>query len=259
MMIKHWHITGDLHGRMQRLYGLKFDNPSEHAVIVLGDFGINYFGDESENIKKQMVNNKGFKIYAVRGNHEKRPEDVPGMIKQFDDNVGGDVYYQPAYPNIRYFDNYGEYMINDMRTLVIGGAYSVDKFYRLTSGFQWFKNEQLNEIERMDCAEIASRGLYDLVLSHTCPYSWRPTDLFLSSIDQTTVDNTMEVWMNGIKDTCDWKTWCFGHYHDDRWIRRSENHDVFMLYENVVYLNELFNGFSEDVVFTDDPKVNYPA
>ena len=32
-----------------------------------------------------------------------------------------------------------------------------------------------------------------------------------------------------------------------------------MLYENVIYLNELFNGFSEDVVFTDDPKVNYPA
>ena len=90
-MIKYWHITGDLHGRMQRLYDLKFDNPAVHAIIVLGDFSINYFGDESENIKKQMVNNKGFKIYAVRGNHERRPEDVPGMIKQFDVNVGGDV------------------------------------------------------------------------------------------------------------------------------------------------------------------------
>ena len=55
MMIKNWHITGDLHGNLSRLYRLKFDNPEEHAIIVLGDFGINYYGDTSENIKKQLL------------------------------------------------------------------------------------------------------------------------------------------------------------------------------------------------------------
>lgn len=258
-MIKCWHICGDLHGNLSRLYHLKFDNPEEHGIIILGDFGLNYYLDESENFKKQSLNNKGFKVYAVRGNHEMRPKEVFGMTKVFDPDVGGEVYLQYDYPNIRYFDNYGEYMINNLRTLVIGGAYSVDKYYRLSAGFRWFRNEQLNEAERTECAEIASRGSYDLVLSHTCPYSWRPTDLFLSTIDQTTVDNTMEIWMNSLKNNCDWKVWCFGHYHDDRWIRRSEKHDVFMFYREIVYLNELFTGLNEETILTDDPKVNYPV
>lgn len=29
-----------------------------------------------------------------------------------------------------------------MKTIVIGGAYSVDKFYRLSKGYNWFEDEQ---------------------------------------------------------------------------------------------------------------------
>ena len=40
------------------------------------------------------------------------------------------------------------YNINGKSILVIGGAYSVDKEYRLLKGWSWFKDEQPNkEIE----------------------------------------------------------------------------------------------------------------
>ena len=57
---------------------------------------------------------------------------------------------------------------------------------------------------------------FDLVLTHTCPLDWEPTDLFIGGIDQTKVDTSMEVWMNTLKDKISWKVWLFAHFHTDR-------------------------------------------
>lgn len=69
----------------------------------------------------------------------------------------------------------------------------------------------------MKSAEIHfSDKYYDFIFSHTCPISWEPNDLFLSMIDQSTVDKTMEVWMDKFEKKFLWKHWLFGHYHADR-------------------------------------------
>ena len=60
---------------------------------------------------------------------------------------------------------------------------------------------------------------YDVILTHTCPISWEPTDLFLSGLDQSSVDKTMELWLDKVKQNIDWSIWLFGHYHDDRLMR----------------------------------------
>ena len=60
---------------------------------------------------------------------------------------------------------------------------------------------------------------FDFVFTHTCPLSWEPTDLFLSAIDQSTVDNSMEVWLDSFKDKINWDVWLFGHFHADRMER----------------------------------------
>ena len=39
---------------------------------------------------------------------------------------------------------------------------------------------------------LAQSDSYDLVLSHTCPIIYEPTDLFLFVVDQSTVDKTTE-------------------------------------------------------------------
>ena len=59
---------------------------------------------------------------------------------------------------------------------------------------------------------------FDYVLSHTAPLSKEPTHLFLSNIDQSTVDKSMEEFLEKIKNQIEFKKWFFGHYHSDEII-----------------------------------------
>jgi 3-oxoacid CoA-transferase subunit A len=220
-MIQHVIITGDTHGRpIERIHKIceiyPHYKPEETIVIILGDAGINYYLNKSEWKNKKYLNELGYQVYCVRGNHEERPQNIAGMSYVYDDQVGGHVWWESEFPNIHYFADYGKYYILGRRFAVIGGAYSVDKFWRLESGNKWFPQEQLSVEEREHAEDILNKGEYDFVLTHTCPLSWQPTDLFLSFIDQSKVDNSMEVWLDEIKEKFTWKYWLFGHYHGNR-------------------------------------------
>lgn len=258
-MIKYWYFTGDTHGSglMGRLYNIKQmpevgATPSTIGVIILGDVGLNYYFDSRDKKLKDKVNRLGYQIYCVRGNHEARPQDVEGMGLQYDENVHGMVYCEADYPNIKYFKDFGIYQIFRYKIGVIGGAYSVDKKYRLLNGWQWFWNELLNENELQECLELfANQETFDLILSHTCPYQWRPTDLFLSCIDQSQVDTSMEEFLDMIQEPlCKWTRWAFGHYHDDRLVRPG----AIMLYHKIISLDELMGNHMELQDFVIDPK-----
>ena len=187
------------------------------AVIILGDVGTNYYLDERDRLSKQALSSYPFTFYCVRGNHEARPSDIGSMRRIWDDEVSGHVWIEDEFPNIRYFEGWGFYWIDGLRTLVIGGAYSVDKHYRLMVGAQWFENEQLTQREMDECERMALfRPDFDLVLSHTCPLTFQPTDLFLRGLDQSTVDNSMEIWMDSLARKLKWGLYLFGHYHSDR-------------------------------------------
>ena len=91
-------------------------------------------------------------------------------------------------------------------------------------------NEHLDAKERAEIFEKVRGNSYDVVLTHTCPSSWRPVDLFLPQIDQSTVDNTMEDWLEDVKNSITWGRWCFGHYHADR-IERENVKQFYFCYE----------------------------
>lgn len=240
-MIKKWIITGDTHGQVvSRLGNIthNMDNivPEETAVIILGDAGLNYYLNKTDRKNKQYSSNYGLRIYCVRGNHEARPQNIEGMKLVDDSDVGGKVYMEEKFPLIRYFVDGGEYTIDGKSVLVIGGAYSVDKYYRLAranGGFSgWFEDEQLSAEER---AEIKMKLLgkrFDLVLTHTAPITWEPTDLFLRGIDQSTVDKSMEIWLKEIAMSVMWSHWLFGHYHADR-IEAPHVEQFFNEYEDL--------------------------
>ena len=221
-MVKKFWITGDTHGAVTpRLDVLLCEEdfiPEENALIILGDVGLNYYLSKKDQRHKREVENKGVYVYCVRGNHEARPKDVEGMRRIHDENVNGTVWIENEFPHIRYFCDWGIYEINGLRTLVVGGAYSVDKHYRLSRGMIWHENEQLSAGEMDSCFSNLTREprSFDLVLTHTCPLSLQPTDLFLGFIDQSSVDNSMEIWMEKLAKAIDWKIWLFGHYHADR-------------------------------------------
>lgn len=224
-MVKYY-VTGDTHGRVyDRIIKYIGTCPAELAAfIILGDAGFNFYLNKTDGKEKQKCQDTGHIFYCVRGNHEERPENIPTMEKWEDTEIGGVVFREPQFPNIRYLIDGEVYTFNGHSALVVGGAYSVDKWYRLQNARSekwsgWFKDEQLTMDEMMDIIETHAGKEYDFVLSHTCPFDWRPTDLFLSGLDQSTVDNTMEMWMQEFKDTFTWKIWLFGHYHDDRLVR----------------------------------------
>lgn len=243
-MIKTWMITGDTHAGFSRFknYNEEFQKGKDCAVIILGDSGLNYTLDEGDSHLKNMLHKRyNFVIYCVRGNHEARPQDVPGMELIYDEDVDGDVYYQPQWPRIRYFKDWGIYNIGGHPTAIIGGAYSVDKFYRLKNHLKWFKNEQLSTDEMLQCTVDLTNTDVDFVLTHTCPYPWQPTDLFLPSIDQSTVDNSMELFLEELACCFDWRIWCFGHFHADR----IERPGVEMFFKDSELLENIWDRWSK--------------
>lgn len=253
-MFKHWLVRGDTHGHFNWMCNGALDTykPEETAIIILGDAGFNFYLNNTDDRKKAEVNARGYRFYCVRGNHEARPQDVDGMKATFDAAVDGWVYLQEEYPNIRYFMDYGIYTLDGYSAAVIGGAYSVDKWWRLLQAGMneennnpkrsgWFWNEQLTTDEMKQAAELFKGKSFDFVLSHTCPRDWEPTDLFLSFINQSEVDQSMENWMNEIKDTFDWKVWVWGHFHDDR----IERPHCEMFYNDIEELDVIIKRWDE--------------
>ena len=239
-MIERFIVTGDTHGDVRtRLQNIKknmhIGEPEKYGVIILGDAGINYRFDEAEAIWKKRINEIGFIIYCVRGNHEERPENIPTMATWYDEDVNGIIFREPEYPNIRYLKDGEVYTFGAYTAFILGGAYSVDKHWRLETGKIWFPNEQLTASEMQNIESYLSTVKCDFVFSHTCPISWQPRDLFLSVVDQSKVDNTMEIWFEKIKNKFSWKIWLFGHYHDNRLIRPK----VEMFFNYYEFLDEI--------------------
>lgn len=230
--IKHFVVTGDIHGNVKDIqHFCDTYDIAENALIILGDVGLNFYLNKTDRKNKEYVQGLGCLVYCVRGNHEERPENLPTILEDYDEIINGNVWYEENYPNIRYLMDGAVYNFGGYTTLVIGGAYSVDKHWRLararangwdpeTHWSGWFKDEQLTDKEMQRIQFNVHDNNYDFVLSHTCPYTWQPFDLFMSTVDQSTVDNTMERWMDTLKEEITWNcAWLFGHFHEDRIVR----------------------------------------
>lgn len=212
-------VTGDTHGDFDEIIHFTKQHANESDVtIVLGDAGINYWGDWRDlKLKNYISSNVKGVLFIVHGNHEMNPEHMGLAEKVWNDGI---VYYEENYPKILYAKDGEIYNIDGMKTLVLGGAYSVDKYYRLERNYHWFEDEQMSDEEKSRClTNIANHNWeVDVVLSHTVPYNYQPFDMFLSGVDQSTVDNSMEKWLQEIHEKLDYSYWFAGHFHCDRTV-----------------------------------------
>lgn len=108
------------------------------------------------------------------------------------------------------------------KVLVIGGAYFIDKEYRLLYGHRWFKDEQLTEEEKNRILAKYKGKHVDIILSHTCPLKYEPTEVFMQYIDQTKVDKAMEIFLDKMEENVDYDKWYCGHYHTEKQIDKLE-------------------------------------
>lgn len=212
------YITGDVHGFFGRVhrFAREYKTTEDDILIILGDAGINYWGNPKDKKLKNRLKGLNLTLLCVHGNHEMRPE----TLESYHEHTwrGGAVYVEEAYPRLLFARDGSIFNLDGKDTLVIGGAYSVDKYWRIEDGRAWFADEQPSDKikQHVELQLDACGWKVDTVLSHTCPYGARPLEAFLPSIDQATVDNSTELWLQTIADRLTFKHWYFGHFHYDK-------------------------------------------
>ncbi len=212
------YITGDTHRDFSRLDN--FNGTREDMLIILGDAGINYQLDFIDLCIKEGLKKYKMKFFCIRGNHEERPENI-STYKEVD-MFGGKVYVEDDYPHLIFAKDGEEYNIDGYSVLVIGGAYSVDKDIRLVRGMRWFKDEQLTQDEMKVIKDRVKGKHYDFVLTHTCPYKYEPVEMFLPDMDQSSIDKSMEHFLDEVEESIDYDKWYCGHYHTEKEVDKVE-------------------------------------
>ena len=232
------YMTGDTHRDFERLFWFCKSHQTsaeKDVMIILGDVGLNYYGGWRDHHAKRQLSSMPLTFFCIHGNHEERPQNIDGYCtKEWN---GAEVMYETEFPNILFAVDGSVYHLNGLDTMVVGGAYSVDKEERLEAmscGFdqyRWFASEQPSDETKALCEQVLeSRGnQIDVMLTHTCPMSVRPVHAFLPQVDQSAVDTSTEEWLQTIKDKTRILYWYNAHYHVDGTI---DNHK--MLYHDII-------------------------
>ena len=224
------YLTGDIHGDPERVvqFCLSMKTRRTDTIILLGDVAANYTGGHRDEWVKQTLEKLKINILCIHGNHEMRPSAIESYkLKEW---CGGMVWHEEAYPHLLFAKDGEIYTIEGKSYLAIGGAYSVDKSYRIERNYGWWSDEQPSEeIKLYVASKIDKVTRVDYVLSHTCPFRYEPREAFLNFIDQSTVDDSTERWLDKIEETLEYKLWFCGHWHIDK--RIDKMHFLFKSFE----------------------------
>lgn len=240
------YTRGDCHGDFSWLPAFceEHKTTTDDILILLGDHALRFEGVETwrEQNRKKLVAAQPITIFCVRGNHD-RPyykedssiwEDIKlEVCPLLDQNTYKEVkfyedkmWHDSNYPNIWYFQDGREYYIKEKTFFVYGGAFSVDWEYRKLMRWTWYPNEIVSHKEHCAALDVVDHHHFNFILTHTCPYEWRPTDLFMPCIDQSKVDNTMEGYLSEIlMYVGGYDYWFFGHFHQNRDYGKVSKYD----------------------------------
>ncbi len=222
------YITGDTHGVPERL-DLK-EPGSGDIVIVTGDFGFVFREEERSPAEKRKLDalaQKPFRILFVDGNHENfdRLEQYPAETR-----YGAPV--RKVRENIFWLQRGYVYEIEGKTFFVMGGAYSIDKAFRLTWPEKvWFSQElpTPEEYRRAIAALESANMTVDHILTHTAPATMIPR-LICRYPDPH--DRELTGFLDWVYHEVRFKSWYFGHFHMDVQL----NEQMFCCYEGLYSL-----------------------
>ena len=208
------YLTGDTHRDFRRIFDFceEYATTKEDILVILGDAGINYYCDSRDAGLKSELAELPITLLCVHGNHEERPFELGYDEMEW---YGGMVYYEEEFPNLLFAKDGEIYDFDGKKAIAIGGAYSVDKYYRILHRHAWFETEQpSDEIKEYVEAQLEKCGWkVDYVFSHTVPVECEPVWAFIPGLDQSTVDKSTEYWLQEIMDGLEFEKWYAGHYH----------------------------------------------
>ncbi len=201
-------IVGDLHGDLHKLIALSQDLSCQDYMIVCGDFGFIFFGDENE--KKELdfieVVVKPTLLF-VDGNHENFP-----AIFAYPEEVwhGGTVHR--IRKNILHLMRGQIFEIEGKTLFTMGGAYSIDKHMR-TEGFSWWPEEIPTDADY----KTATKNLMDhhmhvdYILTHTAPKEM----ILRMGFVPDGHDMELTGYLEWLLYEVNFKHWYSGHFHED--------------------------------------------
>lgn len=216
-------LTGDTHGTFGRIGAFcdHMKTTKSDILIILGDAGINYEDELYDRRAKEYLEELPITIFSIHGNHERRPYTLYSYHEK--EWHGGRVYVEDEFPSLLFAKDGEIYDINGLKTLAIGGAYSVDKYIRIAHNMGWWADEQpsqeIRKYVEKQLTEVVDWKV-DVVLTHTTPLKYEPTEAFLPFISQSMVDKSTEMWLDTIEDRLCYQWWFCGHYHIEKQIGR---------------------------------------
>lgn len=233
-------IMGDTHGNFSFLpfFCQAEETTVDDYLIILGDAGINYYKGKKDKKVKDFISKCPVTLICIHGNHEIRPKNISTYKKIMVNEMNCYCWVEDEYPNI-IFPEDGVVYLKGLRCLVCGGAYSVDKYYRLEMGYNWFSDEQMSSEDQKRIIQGLTEGdcRFDYIFSHACPLKYEPTFLFMKDFDQSTVDISTPTFLQEVYDIiahrCPPKAWYYGHYHGDYKYCSEHGVNFCILYDEI--------------------------
>ena len=204
---------GDIHGEFKTLiYELKRLKITDALVIILGDISLGfykpgYYIQMFNYMQKQLekINNT---IVFFRGNH-----DNPLFFEK--DMIG------KTYDNILIASDYTIIEQNNNKSLIVGGAISIDRSIRKKDKTYWI-NEDIKYND--DLFNSIKNENITTILTHTSPiHVWPSTKDSLSywlkydnnlSVDEYNSRNKLQQLLNNLlKNNNNITNWYYGHFH----------------------------------------------
>lgn len=221
-------ITGDTHGRYDKHKINMFakthqDLTADDILIICGDFGCVWNQSATEMATRYWYSNQPWTTLFLAGNHEnyKLLDKLPTYCYNGNNvkYVSSHLYYLPS----------GVYKFNSKKMLVIGGAESHDKEFRVKD-VDWWEEELPTETQLRGLLQLIKENdnTFDLVLSHCAP-DWVQEHYF-----RDYPHNWLTSFFEGIYFETSFSDWFCGHYHIDKDIALCDDKPIHILFDNIV-------------------------
>jgi len=206
---------GDIHGEFRQLiFELNRNDITDALIIILGDIGMgfnkhNYYVNEFNRMEKKLENMNNTLIF-FRGNH-----DDP---KYFETDL-----FDNAYKNIILANDYDIIEQNGVKSLLVGGAISVDRSARHKSDY--WENEYIH-YNNQDYDIVKDLTDISILLTHTAPLGawpttkpglleWSVDDIHLEDDEHESREILREIFDDLKSQGNNITHWYHGHYHEN--------------------------------------------
>lgn len=222
-------VTGDTHIPLDisKLNSEQFPQQKELTkndyVIICGDFGGVWYGNEKDNYWLNWLEKKNFTTLFVDGNHENF-----AALSQYEECSWNGGKVQFIRPSVIHLMRGYVFDLEGIKIFAMGGARSSDRMFR-TVGKSWWPQEMPNaeEIRRARQNLAINDNQVDIMITHDAPQSIARMIDFAKS-----EDDELMPFFDELRNTVGYRHWYFGHFHED-W-KVDESHTA--VYNKIIQL-----------------------